>query len=190
MTFLDKFLQRQRINMAIRHIPAGTTVLDIGCHQGELFRTLGKRLHYGWGIDPLLPEDYVARNFSLVKGFFPNDWTIPVTVNCICLLAVLEHIPYSLQQDIAGRCAQLLIPDGLVIITVPAPKTDILLAILKKLRLIKGMSLEEHYGFDPKNIPAIFRQAGFNLQLNKKFQLGFNNIFVFKNTQPIKGLNR
>ncbi|OQP58718.1 hypothetical protein A3860_39395 [Niastella vici] len=182
MTFLDKYLQQKRIKMAAKYIPSGSTVLDIGCHQGELFRALGKKLHYGWGIDPLLQQEVSTGNFSLVKGFFPDDWRTAAKVNCICMLAVLEHIPLLLQQQIAVTCAQLLTQDGLIIITVPSPKTDTLLAILKRLRLIKGMSLEEHYGFDPNSIPAVFGQAGFTLLAHRKFQLGFNNVYLLKKT--------
>jgi hypothetical protein len=95
---------------------------------------------------------------------------------------VLEHMPLFLQQQIAVKCSHLLMPDGLIIITVPSPGTDILLGILKRLRLIKGMSLEDHYGFDPKWIPAVFGEAGFTLVSHRKFQLGFNNLFLLKKT--------
>ncbi|MHA4808643.1 class I SAM-dependent methyltransferase [Flavitalea flava] len=192
MKLLDKFIQRRRIEMAIRYLPEKGNVLDIGCHKGELFHRLGKRLLYGWGIDPLLstvtstsgamPSD----NYALFKGHFPEDWTLPITVDAICMLAVLEHIPSSKQHDIALKCYHLLHKDGRIVITVPSPKTDVLLDILKKLGLINGMSLEEHYGFDPANLPAVFIQAGFSLHVYKKFQLGFNNLFVFTKNKSRK----
>ena len=42
------------------------------------------------------------------------------------------------------------------------------------------MSLEDHYGFDPSQIPAVYSRAGFTLLVHKKFQAGFNNVFVLK----------
>jgi hypothetical protein len=42
------------------------------------------------------------------------------------------------------------------------------------------MSLEEHYGFNPETIIKIAMEANFELYRKKKFQLGLNNLFVFK----------
>jgi 2-polyprenyl-3-methyl-5-hydroxy-6-metoxy-1,4-benzoquinol methylase len=190
MTILDKLIQRLRIAKAVKYITPGSSVLDVGCHQGELFSVLGKRLGSGVGIDPLLQQEVYNERFSLIRGHFPGDLNgggakggdlnEAGSFDHICLLAVLEHIPMSQQQEIAVRCRQLLRHDGRVIITVPSPGADILLDILKKLRLIKGMSLEDHYGFDPNQIPVVFSQAGFTLVVHKRFQAGLNNVFVLK----------
>jgi glycosyltransferase involved in cell wall biosynthesis len=173
--------------MALRYISPGGSVLDIGCHQGELFKTLGKKLRSGEGMDPLLQEDVSGERFSLTRGTFPGDWKGTGSFDYICLLAVLEHIPLSLQQGIAVKCGELLSREGLVIITAPSPRADVVLDALKKLHLIKGMSLEDHYGFDPGQIPAVFGQAGFRLLAHKKFQLGFNNLYVLQKGRETGG---
>jgi len=180
MTILDKLIQRLRIAMAMRYIMPGGSVLDVGCHQGELFSALGNRLGSGLGVDPLLEREVSNERFTLIRGNFPGDLNGAGSFDHICFLAVLEHVPLSLQQEIAARCRQLLNDDGRVIITVPSPRADVLLNILKKLRLIKGMSLEDHYGFDPGQIPAVYSRAGFTLLVHKKFQAGLNNVFVLK----------
>jgi cyclopropane fatty-acyl-phospholipid synthase-like methyltransferase len=183
MTILDRYIQRRRIIKAMQYISSGSTVLDIGCHQGELFKALGQRLRRGTGIDPLLQQEIANEKFSLIRGNFPMDGDVSGNFDHICLLAVLEHIPILQQHAIAFACSKLLRENGVVIITVPSPKADKVLDGLKKLRLIKGMSLEDHYGFDPAQIPQIFGQAGFALQVHKTFQAGFNNIFVLKKKQ-------
>jgi hypothetical protein len=48
------------------------------------------------------------------------------------------------------------------------------------VRLIDGMSLEQHYGYDITQTPALFCSAGFTLLNAKKFQFGLNNLFVFE----------
>jgi 2-polyprenyl-3-methyl-5-hydroxy-6-metoxy-1,4-benzoquinol methylase len=180
LTFLDTFIQQQRINKALPHIPPACVLLDIGCHRGELFKALGNKLVHGTGVDPLLSTDIHTNRYSLLKGFFPYVPKQPLEYDCITMLAVLEHIPISHQPVIAKQCHQLLKNNGKLIITVPSPKTDGLLKLLTGLRLIKGMSLEEHYGFDIKTVIPLFTQAGLTLLKHQPFQWGFNNLFIFQ----------
>ncbi len=50
------------------------------------------------------------------------------------------------------------------------------------------MSLEQHYGFDPRKTPAIFSVDGMVLVKARRFQFGFNNLFVFeKRAEPAAG---
>lgn len=167
----------------MRYISPDCSVLDIGCHQGELFNALGLRLRSGVGIDPLLTQEVTNERYSLIRGSFPLKDSGPASFDHICLLAVLEHIPLSAQQEMAVKCFELLRPGGVVIITVPSPRADAVLNALKRLHLIKGMSLEDHYGFDPSQIPEVFGSAGFVLLSHQKFQLGFNNIFVLRKAE-------
>src|SRR5205823_12169587 len=77
-------------------------------------------------------------------------------------------------------CYRLLQPGGRVIITVPAPLVDAVIAGLRRLRLADGMSLDEHHGFDPRTTPDIFTRHGFFLEYRRRFQLGLNNLYVFR----------
>ncbi len=52
--------------------------------------------------------------------------------------------------------------------------------LLKRLRLIDGMSLEEHHGYDVGETTAIFGEPDFRLVRHRKFQLGLNNLFIFE----------
>jgi hypothetical protein len=45
------------------------------------------------------------------------------------------------------------------------------------------MSLEQHYGFKPSETPSIFSVDGLMLTEAKKFQPGFNNLFVMNYSQ-------
>jgi hypothetical protein len=57
---------------------------------------------------------------------------------------------------------------------------DTILGVLGRLRMIDGMSLDEHYGFDPGRTEAVFAPPAFRLAVRRRFQLGLNNLFVFE----------
>ena len=71
-----------------------------------------------------------------------------------------------------------------MIITVPSPFVDQILKVLTTLRLVHGMSVEEHHGYDIKQTAQIFSAPNFRLLSHERFQLGLNNLFVFERTQP------
>lgn len=180
MTWMDRWIQQKRFNQVIPNIPRDSIVLDIGCHQGELFKSMGTRLKSGFGIDPLLSKTIKNPLFTLIKGHFPNDWNIKTELHCITMLAVLEHITKEQQQLLVNQIFNLLSPGGLAILTVPSIKTERLLKLLSRMRLIQGMSLKEHYGYDPEDTCMLFEKAGFILLKHQTFEWGLNNLFVFR----------
>jgi hypothetical protein len=68
--------------------------------------------------------------------------------------------------------------------TVPSPTVDRLLDGLIRLRLLHGMDPEAHHGFDPVAVIPMFVDAGFRLSRHRRFELGFNNLFVFERPGP------
>ena len=182
MKQLDRFIQRWRMRQAMRFIPGNARVIDIGAHEGELFEALGAKLVRGFGVEPLRQGALEAANFVVVPGFFPAARPAEGGWNAVTMLAVLEHIPTVAQPELAAACRDLLSPGGRVIITVPSKAVDHILAVLRWLRLIDGMSLEEHYGFEPADAEKIFGPPGFRLIHRSKFQLGLNHLYVFERT--------
>jgi SAM-dependent methyltransferase len=185
MTSVDRLLQWWRIAQIRPYLKRGSRVLDIGCADGALARfvtTLGGYL----GIDPGIESSRATSGGRLIKGLFPDDLPDAAeTFDAIVMLAVLEHIPVAAQAALAEACGRHLRPGGLVLITVPSPAVDYLLAVLKFLRVIDGMSLEEHYGFDVRRVPDCFAGAGLELVVHRRFQLGLNHSFVFR--RPERG---
>jgi SAM-dependent methyltransferase len=180
MRFIDRVLQRWRIDRARPFIAAGSCVLDIGSADGALFqhvRTLDER---SMGIDPSLKAAVRVGGLPLLPGFFPRDMPAVAPFDVITLLAVLEHFPAAEYENLKRGCAQFLKPGGLLVLTVPSPQVDRILAGLKFLRLIDGMSLEEHHGFDAGQTTAILSGEDFRLQRHATFQLGLNHLFVFE----------
>jgi hypothetical protein len=187
MKQLDRFIQRWRMRRAMRFIPGNARVIDIGAHEGELFTALGGKLVRGFGVEPLRKTVLDAPNFVIVPGFFPSARPAEGGWNAVTMLAVLEHIPTKAQAELAAACCELLEKGGRVIITVPSKAVDHILAVLRWLRLIDGMSLEEHYGFEPGDTEKIFGSPGFRLIHRSKFQLGLNHLFVFERTAEMPG---
>lgn len=176
MTKLDLFIQRWRIDVARSFLRPGARVLDLGCADGALFKQIAEIS--GIGLDPTLARAIELPNARLLPGKFPDDLGSESEFDAITMLAVLEHLPRTVQEELEPNCHRILKTSGRVIITVPSPRTDIALNILKKLRVIHGMSLEEHYGYDINETPKLF--SSFELICRKQFQLGFNNLFVFE----------
>jgi len=186
---LDRYLQRARIARALRHLQPRVRVIDIGAHQGELFTALGARLEQGFGIEPINATEIRGRNYVIRPGYFPDVAPDqPGSWDAITLLAVLEHISPDNQRTLAAACAMFLKPGGRVVITVPSPAVDHILWCLQKLRLIAGMSLEEHYGFKPADVPRIFDAPHFRLLRHSRFQFGLNHLFVFERTSSAAGV--
>ena len=180
MKALDRLLQRWRIAKAGPYIDDGARVLDVGCADGALFRQFGGRIGEGVGIDDDLDSNVKTAKTELIRGVFPESLRDQPPFDVITMMAVLEHVPTERQDLVAQGCYDYLKPGGFLVITTPSPAVDYLLDALKFLRLIDGMSLEEHYGFEPSETLNIFGRRGFRCVRAKKFQLGLNNLFVFQ----------
>ncbi|WP_298902670.1 methyltransferase domain-containing protein [uncultured Psychroserpens sp.] len=181
MKYVDRVLRNWRIKVASQFVRTNDRILDIGCFDGYLFSALkDKKIQPSIGVDPLLQETTKKDEHLLFSGFFPNDIPKNETFDCIIMLAVLEHIPREQQQLFNAEFFRFLNTSGRIIITVPSPFVDQILWVLKKMRLIDGMSLDEHYGFKTSEVYTMLDSRQFKLLTHKKFQLGLNNLFVFE----------
>lgn len=180
MRALDRLLRRWRAGTALPFTERGDRLLDIGCFDGWFLRFVERRLAFGAGIDPLASGGGTSR-VLVVRGAAPPLPFRSKSFDCITLLAVLEHVEDA--DALVHECARVLSDDGRVIVTVPSPAVDIVLTALRFLRLVEGMSLHEHHGYDPSHTPEIFGRAGFSLLVRRRFQLGLNHLFVFQKGQ-------
>lgn len=183
MNRVDRLLQQWRIRKAARWIPDSARVLDVGCFDDSLFRHLGPRLGRGTGLDARLEQSVTTGQYQLLRGYFPEAAVEDSPYEVITMLAVLEHARPGDLERWANACHQLLAPGGLVVATVPSPRVDAILEVLTALRIVDGMALEEHHGFDPAALLPAFRDAGFTLARHDRFQLGLNNLFVFAKSE-------
>jgi 2-polyprenyl-3-methyl-5-hydroxy-6-metoxy-1,4-benzoquinol methylase len=179
MTWLDRFLQKWRIRVARRELPPGARVLDIGTHDGTLFCLTRAR---GVGIDPELAAVTPISGVTLVKGSFPEDLSsLPDgSFDAVTALAVIEHVPESELPIWAEAIARLVVPGGLLIMTVPAPTVDTILHVLMRLKLVAGMEAHQHHGFKLSNLDYIFMAPLWQRAKHRTFELSLNHLYVFE----------
>ncbi len=180
MKWLDRHLRDLRIRQALPFIRGGDRLLDIGCFDLTLLRLVQERVRLAVGIDPLATpmQDGRLRLIRGVVGGTKGHRFDAESFDCITMLAVLEHVPDP--DGLAAECFRLLAPGGRLVITVPDAKVDRILSVLHRLRLIHGMSLEEHHGYDAARTGPVFERAGFTVLRRSTFELGLNNLFVFQ----------
>jgi 2-polyprenyl-3-methyl-5-hydroxy-6-metoxy-1,4-benzoquinol methylase len=185
MTWLDRYLQKRRIREARRELPPGAHVLDIGTHDGTLFRLTRAR---GVGIDPELAAVTSIRGVTLVKGSFPKDLPkLPdESFDAVTALAVVEHVPESELLIWGETIARLVVPNGLLIITVPAPAVDTILQVLMRLNLVAGIAAHQHHRFQLNDLDHIFTVPLWQRVKHRTFQLGLNHLYVFERSAHLQ----
>jgi len=179
MTKIDRLLQRWRFAKAARFIPKGARVLDVGSDDGAMFEYLGDRIGSGLGVDHGVESVPSKGRWRVIAGTFPDD--VPDgRFDVITALAVLEHIPNDSLASFRDACIERLVPGGRFIATVPSPAVDRILHVLERLKLIHGMALHEHHGFEATSTPSVFSAPELRLKRARRFQLGLNHLFVFE----------
>jgi 2-polyprenyl-3-methyl-5-hydroxy-6-metoxy-1,4-benzoquinol methylase len=179
---LDYYLQNARIKKAVSFIRDGDDILDIGSGDGALFRMASdSNIQFnGIGLDPEIPAGIQFPNYRILKERFPSASVSQRPFTVITALAVLEHIPMEELKGFIRDCRDRLKEGGLMVITVPSKWVDPILNFLIRLHMIDGMEFEQHHGYDTDLTIPLFKQNGFELLTHKKFQLGLNNLFVFR----------
>jgi len=104
MKYVDRILQRWRIAVAARVIPAKVSLLDIGCANANvLYRCVQPSVYVG--IDPEAHGTVCMGDpCRIIKGRFPDDLPQVERFDVIAMLAVLEHIPPARQSAVADAC--------------------------------------------------------------------------------------
>ncbi len=181
---LDAFLEFLRFTKVMPYIPKDARLLDIGAGDGAFLRYLTEHVQFAVGIDSHLPQATDLGRCHLVPGSFPHDFETVARqfaekpFDVITMMAVAEHIPMETYPDVADACWKYLSPSGLLICTVQHPRVEKFLDLLKRLKIVEGFSMHEHYGFNPDCLPEIFNQ--WSLIKRERWGFGCNNLFLFK----------
>ncbi len=189
LKLLDRALQRLRIRRVRRHIRTGDIVLDFGCNDGRLFRLLGHLMAGGIGIDhePCSVDNWkgMEENFQFQLGGLEllTRENLP-QVNLVAALAVIEHLQEWQISEFAQRLAELIEPNGRILVTIPHPMVDQIVHLGIALKLLSGVSIDDHHGLDPRTARNLIENEGWRLEHWKRFQFGLNNEMLFTRTSP------
>lgn len=179
MTRLDRLLQRWRHSKVKGLVRGGARVLDVGCGDAALFDVLPEDVTY-LGIDPELEVAPRSARMRLVRGSFPDDVPRGEAFDVVTVLAAFEHVPDDAQQVFIRACHGLLVEGGALVLTIPHPRVDDILRVLGALRLVDWGEFHQHHGYDVSRTASLFERHGFALVRHSHFQLGLNNLFVFR----------
>lgn len=180
MKWADRVVQRQRIRRALHWIEPPAHVLDVGCADGVLFAVGRSRIASGVGVDVRPYEDRARGPFEYRTGDLGEVLKAGEEFTAITMLAVVEHIEETELKLWADLVPDVLAPQGRLIITVPSPLVDKILHVGMALRIFDGIEAHEHHGFQPGLVATIFESDCVVLEHRSRFQLGLNNLFVFR----------
>ena len=182
MKTFDYILRNWRYHVVKPYVPESCRILDIGGFDGSFLMKVYSRIEKGVCIDPFI-EEINDKKLEFIKYRISNK--IPFassSFDVVTMLAVFEHMS-SFREPITSEISRILTDNGLVVLTIPSTAVDHILKVLLKMRLIDGMSLEEHDHLEAEKVIKIFQKHGFLMKHWKKFQFGLNNLFVFKKQQ-------
>jgi 2-polyprenyl-3-methyl-5-hydroxy-6-metoxy-1,4-benzoquinol methylase len=175
----DFIIRDLRLKQVMHFIPDNSTILDIGCDDGYLFKLLGDRLKWGIGVDKDVPASRSAI-YQLLPGSFPDDFAdLQSGFDVIVMAAVIEHLPIVKIPLVLSRCYQLLKPGGRLIITIPSHLADPILHLMIKMGIIDGIDLEAHTGLRWDMLKTICNPNEFYLMRQQHFEFGFNHMLVY-----------
>ena len=178
---LEPLLARLRAHRAERLIPerlrAGR-ILDIGCGSFPYFLS-HTSFREKYAIDQLPPSaerpDIHWHTLDLNRAPllpFEDGYFAAVT-----LLAVVEHLDPEGLVGLLREVRRVLAPEGLVVITTPAPWSDGLLRRMARLGLVSAEEIEEHaYVYTQALLGWYFGRAEFPMRTIRcgYFELGLN----------------
>jgi SAM-dependent methyltransferase len=171
-----------RLRVALPYL-AGGSVLDAGCNVAEVVRYLPANVDYlGLEVVPEIVEiarwRFPDRQFECLD--LEGPW--PETVagrqfDHVLLLAVLEHLRQPLA--VLRQAAEVLAPDGTVILTTPHPRARWVHGLGARWGLFSRDADAEHERFLGRaELYHLAGRAGLNVIHYRTFQLGLNQLAI------------
>jgi ubiquinone/menaquinone biosynthesis C-methylase UbiE len=176
---LEPYLRKLRISKIKEYLPENCILCDVGC--GFNARFLKDVSHYiskGYGFDKKI-EDKQIGNIHIENADISDR--IPLadeTIDCITLLAVLEHLSES--KKVLSECHRILRRGGILILTTPSPISKPLLEFLSfRLGIVSPAEIADHkHYYSKKELYDLLIDLGFKEIKCTSFEFGLNNMVI------------
>lgn len=166
---LDNFIANLRHAKAISLMgpnkEGDRAILDMGCGAYPYFL---EKVAFSrkYGVDQLADEhsqhkDIIMHRFDLGSGEslpFEDE-----TFDAVTILAVIEHIRPENVEQLLISIRRLLKPEGVLVITTPAPWSDWLLRTMAAVKVVSSEEIEDHKAvYSRATLIERLGSAGFN----------------------------
>ncbi len=152
----------------------GGDYLDIGCDLPPvLVNRVKDQMNSCTGID-VVAEPGTFGRVRIMREELIKKIPLPSrSVDLITMLAVLEHLPYP--EAIIRECYRILRRNGRLLLTVPSAQSRPILEGLARLGFVRPEMIKQHETyFTPFELHQLLKQAGFQVKVVKRFELGMN----------------
>lgn len=142
--FLDPILRWLRLRQVVPHIPAGATLLDVGCGRSAAFlNAIAPHIQQGIGVD-FKVEASSAKNIQTLPLKLSDQLPFAdASFDVVTLLAVLEHLEN--EQQMLAEIYRVLKPNGRIVLTVPSVWAQPVLEFLSyRLKIIDEREIRDH----------------------------------------------
>ena len=176
---LEPFLRKIRISKIRKYIPKDCILCDIGCgFNAKFLLDVSDYISEGYGFDKKIDNKKI-NNISIYNADIANN--IPLkneSVDCVTLLAVLEHLNNS--TKVLSECYRLLKFGGVLILTTPSPFSKPILEFLSfKLKIVSPVEIADHkHYYSKKELVKILKETCFKNIETYSFEFGLNNLAV------------
>lgn len=164
---LEKWLAVQRARVADQLIPPklrSGRLLDIGCGAYPYFLT-NTDFREKFGLEQCVTTQMKDGSVNIMAHDLHKETRIPFRDNyfdVVTMLAVFEHIEPEKLTGVLSEIRRILKPGGLYLLTTPARRSDSLLRLLAKLRLVSPDEINDHKDtYDHQKIVSVLTRAKF-----------------------------